>query len=128
MAIETTTVDEMAVAISKCLDEYKDLAADEMKKAVRKAGKTVKADIKANAPRKSGRYKDSWKTKTLSENSSGLSLVIYSKDRYMLAHLLEKGHAKRGGGRVEGKPHIKPAEEKGIKQLEDDIAQALQRG
>ena len=128
MEIETTTVDEMAVAISKCLDEYKDLAADEMKKAVRKAGKTVKADIKANAPRKSGRYKDSWKTKTLSENSSGLSLVIYSKDRYMLAHLLEKGHAKRGGGRVEGKPHIKPAEEKGIKQLEDDIAQALQRG
>ena len=128
MAIETTTVDEMAVAISKCLDEYKDLAADEMKKAVRKAGKTVKADIKANAPRKSGRYKDSWKTKTLSENSSSLSLVVYSKDRYMLAHLLENGHAKRGGGRVEGKPHIKPAEEKGIKQLEDDIAQALQRG
>ena len=128
MAIETTTVDEMTVAISKCLDEYKDLAADELKKAIKNAGKSVREDIKANAPRKHGRYKESWKTKTLSESSSSLSIVVYSKDRYMLAHLLEKGHAKRGGGRVDGRPHIRPAEEKGIKQLEDDIVKALQKG
>ncbi len=128
MAVENVSVDEMAVAISKCLEEYKDLAANELKKSVKKAGKTVREDIKSNAPRKSGKYKDSWTVKTLSEDSTGISLVVHSKDRYMLAHLLEKGHAKRGGGRVPGKPHIKPAEEKGNKQLEDDIVKALQKG
>ena len=56
-----------------------------------------------------------------------LKLVVHSKDRYQLAHLLEKGHAKRGGGRVGGKSHIAPAEQHGIEQLEQDIERALHR-
>ena len=44
---------------------------------------------------------------------------------YQLAHLLEHGHAKRGGGRVSGKSHIAPAEQMGIDQLEDAIEKAL---
>ncbi len=43
-----------------------------------------------------------------------------------LAHLLEFGHAKRGGGRVPGKAHIAPAEEKGIRELEQEIQKALE--
>ncbi len=42
-----------------------------------------------------------------------------------LAHLLEFGHAKRGGGRVEGKTHIALAEAKGVEQLQDEIERAL---
>jgi hypothetical protein len=43
----------------------------------------------------------------------------------MLAHLLEHGHAKRGGGRVRAIPHIAPAEEMGIRELEERITRAL---
>ena len=121
----TVSVDQMASAIQEELYKYRDLAADKTKKAVKKAGKTVKEDINGSAPVKTGRYAKSWATKVTAEDSQSISLVVYSPSRYMLAHLLENGHAKRGGGRVRAIPHIAPAEQHGIEQLEADIAKAL---
>lgn len=126
--IVETTVDQMAVLISKALTDYKELAADEMKKAVKNAAKTVKEEIKANAPKKTGTYSKSWTTKTLKDTSSEIEVVVYSPKRYMLAHLLENGHVLRKGGRTRAFPHIKPAEEHGLKQLENELVTALQKG
>ena len=125
--IVQTTVDQMAVLISKALTDYKELAADELKKAVKNAAKTVKEEIKANAPKKTGAYSKSWTTKTLKDTSSEIEIVVYSPKRYMLAHLLEYGHALRKGGRTRAFSHIKPAEEHGLKQLEDELVTALQK-
>ena len=118
-------VDELAAAIKEQLNEYKELAADELKKAVKNAGKTAKTDINDSAPVRTGRYAKSWKTKVTAEDSAGITVTVYSPTRYMLAHLLENGHAKRGGGRVRAIPHIKPAEEHAAEQLERDISNAL---
>ena len=126
--IVETTVDQMAVLISKALTDYKELAADEMKKAVKNAAKTVKEEIKVNAPKKTGTYSKSWTTKTLKDTSSEIEVVVYSPKRYMLAHLLENGHVLRKGGRTRAFPHIKPAEEHGLKQLENELVTALQTG
>lgn len=126
--IVTTKTDQMAVLITKSLEDYKDLAISELKKAAKKAAKSIKEDIKTNAPYKTGQYRDSWTVKTVTDDNSKIELVVHNKNRYMLTHLLENGHAKRGGGRVAGIPHIKPAEERGVKQFEDDIKAALERG
>ena len=75
--------------------------------------------------RKQGAYAKSWTAKKTKENSHSLKMTVHSKNRYQLAHLIEKGHAKRGGGRVAGKPHIAPAEEKGAEMLENLIKEAL---
>ena len=118
-------IDEMADAINEGLKEYATLASTEVKKAVRKSAKTVKDQISANAPSRTGAYKGSWVATKRSESSQSLQMVVHSKNRYQLAHLLEKGHAKRGGGRVAGRPHIAPAEQAGIEQLQSLIEKAL---
>lgn len=120
-----TNVNDMADAIMKGLMEYADVSAETVKNAVKKAGNTVKKEATANAPKKSGKYKKSFTVTKQKETAASLTVVVHSKNRYQLTHLLEKGHAKRGGGRVEGIPHIGPAEEKGIRQLTGEIERGL---
>ena len=119
------TIDNLAKTIMEGLQEYADVASEDVKTAVRKAGKNVKTEISANAPKRTGAYAKSWAVKTEKETAHSLEVVVHSKNRYQIAHLLEHGHAKRGGGRVAGIPHIAPAEEKAVKQLEEDIVKKL---
>ena len=119
------SIDEMADAIMEGLEDYADLAAEDMKNAVRKAGNTAKKEIAANAPKNTGAYAKSWSVKNTKETSNSLEVTVYSKTKYQLAHLLEHGHAKRGGGRVPAQPHIAPAEETAGEQLEREIEKAL---
>ena len=119
------TIDNLAKTIMEGLQEYADVASEDVKTAVRKAGKSVKSEISANAPKCTGAYAKSWTVKTQKETANSLEVVVHSKNRYQLAHLLEHGHAKRGGERVAGKPHIAPAEEKAIKELEQEITRKL---
>ncbi len=118
-------IEHLSDEVMKGLKEYAKLSTDSMKAAVKKAGNEVKSDISQNAPKRTGRYAKSWTLKKTRETSDSLELVVHSPTRYRIAHLLEFGHAKRGGGRVSGKPHIKPAEEKAIENLEKEITKAL---
>ena len=122
------SIDQLVDAVNEQLQEYNKLSAEVVKTAVTKAGNAVKKDIGANAPRKSGRYAKSWRTKKTKETSTELQVTVYSPTRYMLAHLLEHGHAKRGGGRVRAIPHIAPAEEAAEETLRKDIERGLTSG
>ncbi len=119
-------IDQLAAAVMEGLTEYADLATEDMKKAVKKAGATVRKEIQANAPKDTGDYAKSWSVKNVRETANAVEVVVHSRNRYQLAHLLEFGHAKRGGGRVPGRAHIAPAEEKGIRELEREIQRALE--
>ena len=122
---KTIKPEELVDEIMKGLDEYKDLSTEAMKEAVTEVARNVKKNIQAKAPVKTGRYKKSWKTKKTEENNERLVCTVYA-GRYQLTHLLENGHAKRGGGRVEGIPHIHPAEQAGNKELVAKISKALE--
>lgn len=119
-------IDHLASEVMAGLTEYADLATEDMKKAVKKAGATVRKEIQENAPKDTGDYAKSWSVKNMKETANSLEVVVHSRNRYQLAHLLEFGHAKRGGGRVPGKAHIAPAEEKGVRELEQEIQKALE--
>lgn len=122
---KTVKIDDMVDEIMKGLEEYASLAGDTLKDAVKKAGDTAKKEVKENAPKRTGAYKKSWTVKKIKETSNSLELVVHSKSKYQLTHLLENGHATRNGGRTKAMPHIKPAEEKAVKQLQEDIVKGL---
>ncbi len=126
--MKKTKIEEFASAISHELGEYASAAAKDVKAAVRKTAGDVRKDIGAGAPRRTGKYAESWRTRTARETSQSLQMTVYSPKRYMLAHLLEHGHAKRGGGRVDGKEHIAPAEQRGVAELKKAIERSLRHG
>lgn len=91
------SIDALADTVMECLNDYADVSAEGMKKAVRKAGNTVKKEIGANAPKDTGAYAKSWAVKNTKETANALEVTVYSRNKYQLAHLLEHGHAKRNG-------------------------------
>ena len=122
------SIDQMASVIMDGLKEYADLATDDLKAAVKKTGNEVRKQIQSTAPKASGKYSKSWSVKTTKESSNGMEVTVYSRNRYQLAHLLEFGHVKRGGGRVAARPHIAAAEQAGIESFEQAIERSLRNG
>lgn len=127
MGANKIKIEDMASEIIKGLREYANLADSEMKKAVRKTATSVKKEITANAPKLTGDYAKSWSAHRTWERSNNIKVTVHAQaPEYRLAHLLEKGHAKRGGGRVAARPHIAKAEEKGELMLIDLIKKTLE--
>lgn len=124
---KTIKPEQLSNEIMKGLEKYKDLSTDAMKESVEKVAKDVKKNIQSKAPVLTGKYKKSWKVTKTDENNERLVMTVHA-GRYQLTHLLEHGHAKRNGGRTKAIPHIAPAEEEGVKELEDDIKDALEKG
>lgn len=121
-------IEEISDVIMEELEKYAGLASDDLKAAVKETAASVRKDIQAGAPVDTGKYKKSWSVKNVHEDSESIDLVVHSKNRYQLAHLLEHGHVKRGGGRVPAQPHIAAAEKRGNEKLVDTIKQKLRGG
>lgn len=124
----TVSIEKMDSAIMDELEKYAELASDDLKAAVKETATSVRKDIQAGAPVDTGKYKKSWSVKNVHEGSESIDLVVHSRNRYQIAHLLEHGHAKRGGGRVAAKPHIAAAEQRGNEKLVNAIEQKLKGG
>lgn len=121
-------ISALADTVMDYLNDYADTSAEDVKKAVKDAGKTVQKEIEMSAPKDTGDYGKSWSVKNVKETVNSLEVSVHSKGKYQMAHLLEFGHAKRNGGRVNGKVHIATAEELGIKQLQEQIERCLKNG
>ena len=69
MASNVVNINQMADVIMKGLEEYAELATEDMKEAVKNASKTVRKEIKGNAPYDTGKYAKSWTAKKVRETA-----------------------------------------------------------
>lgn len=120
------SIGSLSKEVIRELKTYAKVTTGKVKEAVKNAGKTAKEEINMTAPKRTGAYAKSWAVKMVKETENALTLVVHSKNKYQLTHLLEYGHAKRGGGRVEARAHIKLAEEKAVKSFEEKIREAIE--
>lgn len=72
-----------------------------------------------------GRYRAGWATRRKQNASHKWEARIYNKEVPGLPHLLEKGHAKVGGGRVSGHTHIADAAEDAFEDFERRVEKAV---
>lgn len=112
-----TTVDGLAAAIAAELEKYSQDVTDGLKKEVKQVAKECKQEIQQKSPVLTGSYKKGWRDRVAFENAEDIRAEVYNKTDGPLTHLLENGHAKVTGGRVDGKPHIAPAEQNAEKKL-----------
>ena len=127
VAKNSISIDEMADVIDKELAGYTRDVADEVKKAVDLTAKELLKNTRADAPKRTGEYKKAMAIKTRYEGLYDKRVTWYVKaPHYRLAHLLEKGHAKRGGGRVKAYPHIEKNEAKANADLERRVKEAIE--
>ena len=115
--MKTVSIDEMGNAIAKEFEEYVELTASEVKTICKEVADDCKKKIEDEAPVDTGRYKKSWSITETKNSSLGAEYTVHSKTQYRLTHLLEFGHAKRGGGRTKAQPHISKGEQLAIQEL-----------
>lgn len=127
----TISVDQLAAEIAKELSKYSQDVVEKVNVSSERVGKAAVKQLRQTppTPKKSGDYAKSWAMATEKEFGQPHKRIIHVKaPHYRLTHLLEHGHAKVGGGRVEGKPHIRPAEEMVIREFVAEVEEAIRSG
>lgn len=121
-----TPIDKLEKAVSDVLTAYKDNVDKDLDEAVRTVTKAGVKALKAESKTKfggTGKYAAGW-TSSVETGRLSTQGVIYNK-MPGLPHLLENGHAKRGGGRVPGRPHISTVEQTIVEQFEKKVTDSL---
>lgn len=119
-------IGEIENEIANTLSGYTVNVAEGVKVAVDETMKELVADTKKDAPERSGRYKKAIASKVRFEDNYEKRVTWYvKKPFYALSHLLEKGHAKRGGGRVKAYPHIENNREKAEARFTERVKEVI---
>jgi len=120
-------IDNLAKEITKAVQKYTEDIEDAIELKVDEVADEMLKDVRQNSPVQSGRYRRGFR-KTARDLGGKTTRIIWNKSEPTLVHLLEFGHAKVNGGRVSGKPHMRPAYDKNSAKLQSDIKRIIENG
>ena len=116
---------DLGKAIVDELYKYNQEVREQIRDRVDLASKNIKRGIQQGSPRgSSGDYRKGWRVKQLNQNTV-VSRIIHQGVVPGLPHLLEHGHAARGGKRVRAIPHIAPVVERELDDMQNDIVHII---
>lgn len=116
--------------VQKYLEEQRYEVIEAMSESIDEVAKESVKKLKATSPRGKGQshqYYKGWTYKIEKGRLQHGSVVYGKTGTYQLAHLLEYGHAKKGGGRTNEYEHIKPVEEWAIDEVIDRTITKVER-
>jgi len=117
-----TKIANLQNEILEQLKKYSEIITEDVEKAQQETASELVETLKRTSPEKTGSYKKGWRIKKQDKK-----LIIHNKTDYQLTHLLEHGHAKKNGGRVQAEVHIRPAEQTAITSYLEKIEKAIER-
>ena len=117
-------IDELSEAVQAELEQYAGEVQENVDAAVIRVARRCLKKIRKDSPKRSGAYRKGWRMQ-IEKGPLSTAAVIYNRTRWFLIHLLEDGHQKAAGGRVEGTPHVEPAGQQAEKELVDELTNVL---
>ena len=121
-----TPIDKLDAAIMDILEEYAEDLQRNVDEAAVRVGKAGANALKATSRQTFGgssKYARGWKS-AVETGRAGKTVTLYHAIPSR-PHLLENGHAKRGGGRVAGREHIAPVEKEITEKFEKAVKEAI---
>ena len=115
------------IDISEILNDYSDEVQKDISKTAQEEANKGKDELKAVSPKRTGEYAKGWRVNT-KKGRGFISCIIHNATNYQLTHLLEKPHAKRNGGVTTPKVHIKPVEERIVREYENQVEKIIKNG
>ena len=124
MADVAVEVDAFASALEDIFDDIRAVSEDDLKASVEDGAKESKEQWSDGAPQRTGKYAKSIRYRVDASGDKPKATVYSTMPG--LPHLLEKGHATIGGGRVAARPHVAPAAEAGFDRAMESLGQRLE--
>jgi len=127
--VANISIDNLADAIVSAVREYTEDVSEAINQEVDATADAVLKEVQANHSYRdrTGKYSKGF-TKTKQDRPGVTHRVVWNKKHPTRVHLLEFGHAKRGGGRVPAYPHLRPAYDKYGAKLPDKIKRIIRNG
>lgn len=117
---------DIGAAIMKELETYSNDLVERINVSSKECANKLKREIQQSSPKKTGSYKKGWRVKQVYKSHTLSQYVVHNATDYQLTHLLEFGHAIKGGTqRVKPIPHIAPAEEKVVDEFMNEVEKAV---
>ena len=89
---KTVGVEDFRMEVMQLLDEYGKDARMVLNDTIPEAADICVKMIRDNSRKQTGKYAKGWTKKQQYYRGLGTSYVVYNRDRYRVAHLLERSH------------------------------------